>query len=576
MPGPYEERLNVFFEMPLNERIESSQSADLSNRSKTLNFSILILPFFTLVTPFLVFLNNYGYGLLHAEIAIGIFGILLVSLLCSAGMRYGGFIGSHILVFALITFFLSIQFGSSGETAFIVMLLGVAVLLLIFKDNFPLIAASIFATFFIVTIFQALVPQEVQSFAFGRQPEVVKSVPFPRVIHLVLDEHIGLEGIPVNFPEGVKIKTQLREFYEKYGFVTFGGAYSHYFHTVNSLPNLLNFSSASTARMYLGDGDSPNRLLQNSYFERLAQAGYRLNVWWGHHVDYCSHSPVPLANCIQIPAEGLKLSQRLPLTTFERVQLVFSGYLNLSKIYQRGRDFYQSIRNSLIPYGISLASATWDRHTVTALPYLFTLDDLWENILNLPEGNAIFAHLLIPHYPYVANADCTIKETINEWKYSSLLFTPNYPYREGLHNTEGSRRTHYQEYFKQVKCIYTKLDELFAKMEQAGMFESAVIVIHGDHGSRIVKREPTIENEQELSTEDIVDGYSTLFAVKLPQKQGYYDTQSYPIEFLLQEKVVKPLLGKQGTLPPPPPVVFLRSDDQTIRDLSPIPYPMKP
>lgn len=565
---------NLYRKFHFNKHVESPHADEPVNRSKALNFSILLLPFLTLVTPLLVFLENYSYGLFHLEIIIGILGILLVSLLCSAGMRYGGFIVNNILAFALVTFFLSIQFGSSGERVFTFMLLGVALLLLIFKDNFPLIAASVFATFFIVTLIQAVVPQGTQNLVFDTQHVGEESVPFPRLIHIVLDEHIGLEGMPTDLPEGAMLKKQLREFYEKYGFNTFGGAYSHYFHTVNSLPNLLNFSSATKARMYIGEGDSPNRLLQNTYFERLSEAGYRLNVWWGHHVDYCSHSPVPIENCIQVPAEGLKISHRLPLNIRERVQLVFSAYLNLSKIYQRGRDYYQSIRNAMIPYGVSLPSATWDRHAVTALPYLFTLDDLWENILDLPEGNAVFAHVLLPHYPYVANSDCTIKGSINEWKYSSLLFTPHYPFREGLHNTEDSRKTHYQEYFKQVQCTYMKLDQLFEKMEHAGIFENAVIAIHGDHGSRIVKREPTIENEHELSREDIVDAYSTLFAVKIPKQAGYYDTQPLPIEFLLQEKVVKPLLREKGTVSPPDPFVFLKSEDQKILDLKPIPYPI--
>jgi arylsulfatase A-like enzyme len=119
-----------------------------------------------------------------------------------------------------------------------------------------------------------------------------------------------------------------------------------------------------------------------------------------------------------------------------------------------------------------------------------------------------------------------------------------------------------------------KLDELFEKMDHARLFDNAVIVIHGDHGSRIVKREPTIENEHELSREDIVDAYSTLFAVKFPKQVASYDTQPYPIEFLLQEKVVNTLLGENGKLALPDPFVFLRSEDQKILDLKPIPYPM--
>lgn len=143
-----------------------------------------------------------------------------------------------------------------------------------------------------------------------------------------------------------------------------------------------------------------------------------------------------------------------------------------------------------------------------------------------------------------------------------------------MHNTEDSRKTHYQEYFKQVQCIYMKLDELFEKMDHAGIFENTVIAIQGDHGSRIVKREPTIENEHELSREDIVDAYSTLFAVKFPKQIGYYDTQPFPIEFLLQEKVANTLIRKNGNRAPSDPFVFLRSEDQKILDLKPFPYPI--
>jgi hypothetical protein len=536
-----------------------------------LNFCIVLFPFFTLITPFLVFLEHHSYGIYHIEIFMSILGFLLVSLLCSAGMRYGGFIGKNFFAFVLVTLFFSIQFGSSGEIVFTCMLLGVAVALLIFKDNFPLIAASIFATFFIVTLSQVFLPQEVQSLEIAKQDLAVGSGPVPRIIHLILDEHIGLEGIPTDIPEGMEVKSQLVEFYEKYGFMTFGGAYSHYSLTINSIPNFLNFSSAAKTRMYIGEGDNPDRLLENQYFEGLAQAGYRLNVWWGHHIDYCSHSQVLIDNCLQIPSHGLKITQSLDLNMLERVQLVFSNYINLSNIYGGARNYYETFRNEILPYGVSLPSATWDRHKVTTLPYLFSLEALWQSILELPEGNVAFAHLLLPHSPYVTNADCTIRTSLQEWKYNVLSST-----RGGVPNTKDSRETHYREYFKQVQCVYLKLDELFKRMEFAGLFENSVIIIHGDHGSRIMKTEPTIENEQTLSKQDIVDGYSTLFAVKFPKQVGYYDTQTFPIEFLLQEKVVKPLLGEKEIAPPSAPFVFLQSEDPTIQDLKPIPYPISP
>jgi hypothetical protein len=553
----------------VNEDRQFPYADDPSNQSKWMEFCILLFPFFTLITPFLVFLEHHAYGIFHIEILISILGFLLVSLLCTTGLRYGGFIGKNFLLFSLVTFFLSIQFSSSGEITFILLLSSVAILLFLFKENFHSIAAAIFATFFLVSVFQIVSPQDVQSLEIDKQDLAVGNVLVPRIVHLILDEHIGLEGIPTDIPEGEKIKTQLREFYEKYGFTTFGGAYSHYSLTLNSIPNLLNFSSASKASMYIGEGESPHRLLQNTYFERLSQAGYRLNVWWGHHIDYCSHSQVLIDNCLQIPSHGLKISQSVDLNMLERVQLVFSNYINLSNIYGGARNYYETFRNEINPYGVSLPSATWDRHKVTTLPYLVSLEALWRSILDLPEGNVAFAHLLLPHSPYVTNADCTIRTSLQDWKYNVLSITP-----QGIPNTKDSWKAHYREYFKQVECVYMKLDELFTRMEHAGIFQNSVIIIHGDHGSRIMKTEPTIENELTLSTQDIVDGYSTLFAVKIPKQFWHYDSNPYPIEYLLREKVVKPLLGEEGIAPASAPFVFLQSEDPTIHDLKSFPYPI--
>jgi len=551
-------------------------SENSSQQSTLQNFSLVVFPFFSLTTPFIVFLDYYNYGLFHLEIFIGIMGFIVLSLLCSAVMKYGGFIGDKIFGFALITFFLSIQFGSSGEALFALMLVAVAVLLLLLKENFNVLAAAIFAMFFVTSIFQALSTENVPSLEFnGLQAVAAEGPSMPRIIHIILDEHIGIEGLPTDLSEGVQVKKQLREFYENYGFMTFGGAYSHYFHTVNSVANLLNFSAASQDRMYIKAGESPNTLVHNLYFENLSSAGYRLNVWWGHHIDYCSNSPVVIDNCVQVPAGGLRLSQYVSLHVFDRVSLIFSGYLNLSKIYQKMRNYYQTFRNQLAPYKIPFPSSTWDRHKVTTLPYLFSFDDLWRNILSLPEGNAVLAHLLIPHYPYLTNSNCTIKTSINEWKYSSLLFTPNHPYLEGVHNTNASRIAHYQEYLKQLQCVYVKLEELFEKMKTTGMFENSIIIIHGDHGSRIVEREPTIEKKEKLSKQDIVAAYSTLFAVKLPGRSGAYDPNPYPIEYLLQEKIVNHLLEGKAAVAVPVPFVFLKSEDRTIKNLKPISYPAK-
>jgi hypothetical protein len=74
-------------------------------------------------------------------------------------------------------------------------------------------------------------------------------------------------------------------------------------------------------------------------------------------------------------------------------------------------------------------------------------------------------------------------------------------------------------------------------MRAAGIYDDSIIVLHGDHGSRIVLTEPNAATQLELTKQDLVDGYSTLFAMKLPGKSGGYDKSPWPLEQLLAKFV---------------------------------------
>src|SRR5690606_5752666 len=58
----------------------------------------------------------------------------------------------------------------------------------------------------------------------------------PVLVHLILDEHIGVEGLLGDEPEIAAMRQRLRDFYVGQGFRLFGGAYSEYLHTVNAIP----------------------------------------------------------------------------------------------------------------------------------------------------------------------------------------------------------------------------------------------------------------------------------------------------------------------------------------------------
>jgi hypothetical protein len=548
------------------------------NRSERVRWTqrsfLLLLPLLILLTPFLVFLNHQAYGLFHWEVVIGIMGIAGIAALCSVGMMFGGFVVQNFILFSLIMFFVNIQYRSIEEFTFGGILIILGMLMLVLKEKIFPIATAIFGVFLLVSMVQFGFSEDAQAVEFGAPASAVKPVPLPRIIHLILDEHIGFEGIPIDIPGGAELKSRLLEFYQHYGFLTFGGAYSHYFYTENSVSNLVNFSSSAKHRQYFKEEGGPIKLLNNQYFEWLSQAGYRLNVLWGHHIDYCSHSPVAIAHCVQIPSNGLQLTQDVQMQTMDRVQLIFSAYLSRSFMYTHAKDYYSRCRDQLLAYGIALPSGSWDQHKVTALPYLHALDRLWNNIIELPTGNALFAHLLIPHAPYLANADCSIETSIDKWKYQSLMFRGDALYGRKDPNTTRSRAENYQQYFNQVHCLYTRLEDLFEQMQISGIWENSVIIIHGDHGSRIMRTYPTIQNEGHLSEVDMLDGFSTLFAVKLPEQKGMYDSKAYPLEYLLQVNVLNYLSNNQEPVQQSSPYVYLKSEDALDVDLRKVPYPI--
>jgi arylsulfatase A-like enzyme len=119
-----------------------------------------------------------------------------------------------------------------------------------------------------------------------------------------------------------------------------------------------------------------------------------------------------------------------------------------------------------------------------------------------------FAHLLMPHGPYVFDAGCQLRPGALKWRKNSPLYRKE--------NTQSSRTLRYHLYFDQVRCTTRRLQELFERMKSAGLFADALIIVHGDHGSRIFRVAPRAKNKDKLARQDLLDGFSTLFAVRSP------------------------------------------------------------
>jgi hypothetical protein len=242
--------------------------------------------------------------------------------------------------------------------------------------------------------------------------------------------------------------------------------------------------------------------------------------------------------CIEKHWGDLKNFPKLALPISQKFQVLYSRYLNQSSIV--AAMFFHAVvvpfQSKISPLAASISQWTWalhpERTRTDSLNTLADLQILWKDILSLPHGRVLFAHLSIPHSPYVALSDCSIRPPHRYflWNYRRLFNKPPT-------NTVISRKERYQQYFEQLGCVYLRLDELFDRMRTAGVYDDSIILLHGDHGSRIVMNDPTPKNQNALTNQDLVDGFSTLFAMKIPGKVGQYDKSPRPLEQLFAKFV---------------------------------------
>jgi hypothetical protein len=307
-----------------------------------------------------------------------------------------------------------------------------------------------------------------------------KAKNLPVVIHLVLDEHAGIADLNTTDVKH-ELGTNLQQFYQRYGFNVYPNAYSRYTNTVNSIPNLLNFTENNIHGYYLLGKDysasDGGELKVNRYFELLQQQGYRIRVYQPAFIGYCK-SKVPIDRCITYSSWLARVIVDTPLPTHEKVIYLTAGLINSSAIVKWVKLYYFAyVRSYLLNYGYDPSWIRYVPHS-TAVPSLGVMDHLENAVIREHEGMAYFVHLLWPHSPYVYTANCTLKPKVTDWQ----IYFDRYP----IFNTPQTWRERQDDYHEQIGCITKRLGQFFDRLKQQGIYDRAIIIVHGDHGSRIV------------------------------------------------------------------------------------------
>ena len=353
----------------------------------------------------------------------------------------------------------------------------------------------------------------------------------PAIVHLIFDEHIGIEGLPESDADAARLRKELQSFYVNAGFATYGGAYSEHMRTMNALPHVLNYGE----RLGLGMRGRTVRVGPTKHFEYLVGQGYRLTVIEADFADFCSD--VRFSECVTYESYSPTALLGTSLSTVERAGLIGTKFLSLSQLVSAGLLPWRLVAKQLgLP---QLSPGNLGRSTSAATLAVF--DEVTRRLSNAKPGNVYFAHLLLPHYPYALDENCRLLK----WRDWEKPFV----------GRNLTKRQH--AYFAQVRCTTRKIDTLLKALDRSPAGKNTVVIIHGDHGSRITQVEPADASIGKFSESDMIATYSTLFAVRASEIRPSYSSDRLPISTLLRDFVAGRFTRAPSPTPSPTPTVHL-------------------
>lgn len=476
-----------------------------------------------LTASMLNFLDHNNYTLLQPEVFLLVTGLVALAAVAGCLYAFAGKFGRIGMEALLVVLFVDLHFNGTG--ALVAALFATVILNRYAVPLLGMVSAAVLAT----TIVSSGLGK---GDAIASPTQSGKTDPnLPVLLHLILDEHLGVEGFRGDFAPAARMGDDLKAFYTQRGFRLFGGAYSEHRRTVNAIPQILNFGETQPWRATNIHGIA---LTSNRYFDRLRALRYQIRVYQTDFLDYCN-SKTNVETCEQTPKTGLAAVSASPLPVRDRAFLVAHGFLSLSMIMQNIGYGYDLVALIGRGYGLDLPLirlSLWSQ--TSSIGAVDAFDGLIADLHRAEPGQAYFAHLLFPHYPYVTDQRCALKR-VGDWKMRN--------------SPTQSWETRQIAYFDQLRCAMVKVDAALEALTDAGLASRSIVIVHGDHGSRISENEPTVESIETLNDDDLISHHSTLFAVRSPGMEPRYESKLLPVPRLLHSLAMSEFRSAEVELP---------------------------
>jgi hypothetical protein len=330
----------------------------------------------------------------------------------------------------------------------------------------------------------------------------------PAIVHLVLDSYLGLDAMAQGPEVYRELRAEQAAFFAARGFQLYPRAYSRHARTMNSLPYLFAYGAPPAVRYSSTKYAVPDEL---GYFTDLDKRGYRISVVTPAYVDFCVKQP--LSHCRTFESSGLTSMLGFKLGVVDRARILGLTLLGLTNIPNEAATTVQRGLNGL--FGTA-GRWPYNRARLFPLTSLNEMDRFTAGLADLKPGEVRLAHFLLPHDPYMLTPECVVKP-------------------EATHLDEhgpGSAADREKGYADQVRCLQRRIDKMLVALDRTKAGREAIVVLHGDHGSRIAPIEPYIGGP-ELTQREMLMSHAAFFAIRVPGETAGEVPGTYALDELM-------------------------------------------
>lgn len=333
----------------------------------------------------------------------------------------------------------------------------------------------------------------------------------PAIVHVVLDAHLGLDGMALGPDAYRTLRTDLVAFFTDHGFQYYPGAYSRHSRTADSLPFAFSYGVDPPALEWLSTRHAvPGKL---PYFTELGRRGYRISASAPVYLDMCANQK--LTDCLKWEPSELSSMLVTDLDSLDRAKIFAFTLLQLAEIPSQVVEGIRLIEHEL--FG-TVRRTTADRSQLYSLASLGQLDRFIGGLSDLHDGEVRYLHILLPHSPFALNADCSVK-----------------PEAAWLNSHGGaSEAAREKAYVDQVRCLQRRLGRMLDVLNRTPAGRKSIVLIHGDHGSRIAPSHPFWDRAA-LSPRQMLMMHSTLFAIRVPGETAVKVSGTYALDELMAD-----------------------------------------